>query len=175
MKLNQWTIVNLNDIDTYIIGLDKNGKLYKSYNIVNYIDINNKYIRLMTEYDEIELLHNDMYKPTYENKKLFRWDVINTHGDSMLSSQLINLSRYHNEVKLGSNNCYHINDITLDFEQLTDIFKGSVLEGYRDKQVNKRSIFITTQITHIKLHSKYIEVFTESGSNYLLYLSDLYL
>ena len=173
MKLNQWTIIVKDDIETYIIGLNINGKLYKSSYIENYMDINNRYIKLKTEDDEIELLHNELYRPTYLNKKLYRWDIINSNDDSVSSSNMRNISRYYDKVKF-ENNCYHVNDIRLDLDELMDIFEDRRLEGYRDREVNKRDIFETTYITHIKLYPKYIEVFTESGSNYLLYLSELY-
>jgi hypothetical protein len=172
MKLNQWTIVKLNDINTYIIGLTKKGKLYKSSYIINYIDINNDYIKLKTEYDEVELRHNQRFKPTYIDKKLYRWDVMK-YGDSVCSNPLEDLNRYHNEVKL-IDNCYQVNNIKVNKEELKDIFEGRYLEGHRDREIGKRSLFETTEITHIKLYPKYIEVFTESGSNYLLYLSELY-
>ena len=173
IKLNQWTIVNVNHINMYIIGLNKQGKLYKSSYIEDYIAIDNNYITLATEDAEIELRHNENFKPTYNDKRLYRWEIVDDYGDEIKSSTFDILSKKINSFKL-KDDYYVMNEYKISLEKLEDLFIKGYIEGYRDESTGKRSLFETTQITHIKLHDRYIEAFTESGSNYLLYFSNIY-
>ena len=173
MKLYNWTIVYYNDIHSYIIGLTKKGKLYESPYIENYIDINNKFIKLQAGDDEIELLHNEHFRPTYTNKNLYSWRIVTKYDDIIIScDKLKKFSDNYKKISLDNNKKYYkLGNEVLDIDELKDLFEYRCLDGYRDYECSGYEL-LTTQITHIKLHDKYIEAFTKSGSNYILNLCE---
>lgn len=169
--LSQWTIVKTNDKSAYIIGINEDGEKHKTSYISNYKAIDNNFITLETEDEEIRLNNDSHFKPTYTDKKLFRWRVIDYDYNRVYSDTLNKLyDNRHNLKKIywDKFDGYVYNDNIITKYDIEDIFIGHYLDAYRDSKINVRPLFETTEITSIKLHEGYIEVFTESGSNYIL-------
>jgi len=159
--LNNWCIVPYKN-NHYVIGLDKNDNKQKIFFTTNNSkkDLLTDYIELYFSKNEIyKLYYNDFFKPTYKNKELFNWSIHydNIYEDIVLYDDILNLV---------------YNDISLD--KIRNTLINKIIIGYRDSDMYKRSQFVTTPIVNVRMFTKYIEAFTESGSNYYLYLDELY-
>ena len=143
-KIYKWTIVKKNPYEYYIIGL-LNYKLYISSFVVNFVDVTNNYILVDTLDDKFKLYHDQRFKPTFTNKKAYAWSI---HDDD---EYLVNTNK--------------ISDFA---------YEGNRITCYRSDSYYDTDKLYTTPITHIIRHSKYIEAFTHSGSNYLLYPEEQY-
>ena len=163
MNLKHWTIIELSDSSKYLIGIVED-KEYESKLIVEYIDINNKYMLCNTQSQQIKLEYTNHFKPTYINKELLNWSIENndTIDDELLD--IIDENADDDDALMVE--MYHVEKDLI----------GKSLLGYRSLRdvTNKHHLLYTTPIVKVIYRGQSFEIFTESGSNYIVKFNELY-
>ena len=143
IRLDDWTIIKIDDNESYIIGVSEEGRTIHTTTIYKLDYLHNDFVIVRTQNNTYKLYFEDQFVPTEVDRELTHWKF------------------EKNDKYLKNINYYNVKDRGYDI-------LGSRVVGYIDDYKH----WETTPIVRIIHYTNYLHVYTESGSDYVLYWSD---